>query len=491
MALTLFLVMAATPLALSPPATAEAGSREQARSSLARAVELAYANRHAEALDLLREARSRYAGSDLLPELLLQSFRSARELGDAFRARFFLTEVLRVDPESAAAAVAGSELGGLLAAEHRYEEALEAFSTAAIAAERNADGDSHRLRLRAAEIAALYLDARARARDLLRGVDPGRLEPGDRSAYSLILSRARWQSLPTSTYGLEDPNVSALALDGGDLWVGTWNGGLSRYARSEGTYAAFREGQDSLVASTVRAICATARHVWVGTDQGLSQYSKALSIWRSVEEFGGKKPRKVQALREVGDLVYAATLGDGLWVLAQEKWHRVAERELPTAYVTCLASSRRGLLVGTMDHGLFILSADGAVNAAQSWVPGLASRNITASWEDTRGTIWVATYGEGLWEWPAEAGPLRHHGLDTGELADDWVMCIAETAAGLYFGTFGGGVSFVGTSGRWSRFGLLDGLGGLDVTVALSVPGAVYFGTLGSGVSVYYEGLAR
>lgn len=479
-------------LAVSPLAVADVDldSREQTRLSLARAALLARSNRHAEALDLLRDARSRYAGTDLLPELLLQSFRSARGLGDEFRARYFLTEVMRAGPESAAAAVAGGELGELLAADHRYEEALAAFGTAARAADLHGAPGSDHLRLRAAEIAVLYLDDRARARELLEGVDPGRLEGEDLASYSLVLSRARWESLPTSTFGLEDPNVSALTLDAGDLWVGTWNGGLSRYARSDGTYAVFREGQDSLVASTVRAVCATARHVWVGTDQGLSQYSKALSKWRTVEEFSGKEAMKVQALREVEDRVYAATLGDGLWALIGETWVRIAERELPTAYVTCLAPSSRGLLVGTMDHGVFVVSSDGQVTAAEVWAPGLVSRNITALCEDARGTIWVATYGEGLWEWPAEAGQLRRHGLATRELGDDWVMCIAEASGGLYFGTFGGGASFVDSGGRWTRFGLSDGLGGLDVTVVLSAPGAVYFGTLGSGVSVYHEGRA-
>jgi ligand-binding sensor domain-containing protein len=452
-------------------------------------VELANQGRHAQALELLRAARSEYAGSELLPELLLQSSRSARASGEEFRARWFLTEVLRLSPESAVAAVAGGELAELLAADHRYEEALEALRAASRAAERTGAVDPQPLLLRASEVAALYLDDRAAAWQLVSRVDARLLGGEQRRTYDLVVARARWAALPSSTFGLADPNVSALAVDGGDLWVGTWNGGLSRYTRSEGTSEVFRAGENSLVASTVRAICPTARHVWVGTDQGLSQYSKALAKWRTVEEFGGSKPRKVQAIREHDGLVYVATLGDGLWVLDGDRWARAAEADFGTAYLTCLASSSLGLLVGTMDHGLFVLSGGRARSASAVGAPAPPSRNVTAALEDAAGTVWVATYGDGLWEWRPGEGLLHWHGLASGELADDWVMCITQTRAGLYFGTFGGGVSVLAPGGGWSRFGLGDGLAGLDVTVAVPVGRAVWFGTLGAGLSVYHEGL--
>jgi ligand-binding sensor domain-containing protein len=305
----------------------------------------------------------------------------------------------------------------------------------------------------------------------------------------MVSARAKWEALPTSTFGLDDPNVSALAVDADDLWVGTWSGGLARYAWSDGSTTVFREGKDSLVANTVRAICVTSRHVWVGTDQGLSQYSKALSQWRSVAEFGGSRPKKVQAVREIGGEVYVATLGDGLWVLRGDAWERLAALELPTAYITCIGGSDRGILVGTMDRGLLLLGPDGAVAPEGAIPDALTSRNITAVGEDSRGTVWVATYGEGLWEWDLASGAARRYDVASGQFADDWVMCMVESGRGMYFGTFGGGVSFLSLEGAWSLLGLADGLGALDVMVALVVRGDVYFGTLGSGVSVYHEGL--
>ena len=104
------------------------------------------------------------------------------------------------------------------------------------------------------------------------------------------------------------------------------------------------------------------------------------------------------------------------------------------------------------------------------------------------------TYGEGLYRWNRRENRIDHFSKASGAITDDWVLCAIRTESGLYFGTFGGGVSrFVagneGEGDRWKRIGLRQGLSALDISSATYDPPRVYFGTLGSGVSILDESL--
>ena len=474
-------------------AGADAQGAEPPRISLARALELHNRGRYAESLDVLREARLSYAGTSLEAEILLLSAKNALALEDSYRARYFLSELRSRVSGGPTAYAAGILLGDLLYSQRLYADALDSYLWAyrSSGAVPLADpGELNLLSFRIAELGALHTARLAEAREHIARVSAGVLPQELRGLYSIVRSRAEWEAFQPP--GVKDPNISAIAVDGDDLWIGTWTGGLVRLARSSGEHETFREEESSLVANTVRAICITARHVWVGTDQGLSQYSKALSQWRSVEQFGAPSPRKIQAIHEVDDRVYVATLGDGLWELAQEQWRRIEGRGLPGAHVTCLGHTPQWLLVGTMDAGLAMwnLSSRSFVHIDEV-SSGIPARNITFVHQDKHGTVWVGSYGDGLWSWdPAEAA-VRHYSSGGGRILDDWVMCVAESPARLYFGTFGGGVATVDAAGEWGSLGLEDGLGSLDVMAAAWHAPAVYFGTLGSGVSVYYEELRR
>ena len=71
-------------------------------------------------------------------------------------------------------------------------------------------------------------------------------------------------------------------------------------------------------------------------------------------------------------------------------------------------------------------------------------------------------------------------------MTGSWRAC--ETDRGIYFGSFGGGVSvFLKGAGSWRRFGISDGLASADVAAIAWRAPYVFFGTLGGGVSVYNE----
>ena len=63
-----------------------------------------------------------------------------------------------------------------------------------------------------------------------------------------------WDHLTPRQLGMGDGNISAIATDGDDVWVGSWTGGLVRYTRSTGRRQVFREGPG------LAALAQSARH---------------------------------------------------------------------------------------------------------------------------------------------------------------------------------------------------------------------------------------
>ena len=329
-----------------------------------------------------------------------------------------------------------------------------------------------------AEAARIFLTAYRRMR--AGGAD------ADRGAERLY-KRLVWSSLSAEELGLSDANISALAVDGDDLWVGTWNGGICRYSIGQGLSTVFQEGRDSLIPRTVRAIEVTPDKVWIGTYQGLYRYSKATSHWQRVEFFD----EKVEALCAVRDTLYVGTLGKGLWRSDGQAWIRVNHGDLPGKFINCLMLVDPHLLIGTLDLGLVILEpAGGTAFSFDSVNPALAARNIISLLAEDENTLWIGTYGEGLYRWNRDVNRIEHFTKASGLLADDWVLCAVAAESGLYFGTFGGGVSQLSGEQRlWRRIGLRQGLAALDISTAAYFPPRLFFGTLGSGISVLDESL--
>jgi hypothetical protein len=142
-----------------------------------------------------------------------------------------------------------------------------------------------------------------------------------------------------------------------------------------------------------------------------------------------------------------------------------------------------------MTMGLVIVDlASGSMETLSEKVPQFDADNVTTILPGSDGTVWIGTYGNGLYAWSPETGGLRHFTAEAREIADDWILSSCETERALYFGSFGGGVSSLSRGdGSWRRIGLADGLASLDVpAIAWRAP-YVFFGTLGSGVSVYDE----
>lgn len=440
------------------------------------------------ALDTLRLLRSRFPDSPLLIDADSLSVECSLSARDVYKARYFLQRLLDTSPGSRAAYSAALAVARYYYDSRTWLAALEYFAKAVDIFQEARSGTRSDLDLalvHASELSTYRLNDPSRARSYFQRISGHTLPPAEAALYRQLRVRLLWSVLTADTLGLKDSNVSSLRVDGDDLWVGTWNGGVSRYSVSAGSSDPFP------TPPYARSIEAADRRIWIGTTEGLSWYGKGTARWGAAENLAADHPYNVQAVRLAAGSLYAGTLGDGLLRRGDSGWEQVNDGSLPGKFITCIAedASRGLLLIGTMNIGLVILDLkSGQMSTLAESVPGFTSENITTILPARDGRIWIGTYGEGLSVWAPDSNGVQQYTKAGSEIADDWILSSCETDRALYFGSFGGGVSVLSKAdGSWRRIGIHDGLGSLDVPAIAWRPPSVFFGTLGGGVSVYDE----
>lgn len=456
---------------------------------------------YADALAAVRTMRIRSPNSRHLPEALLLAARAALQ-SEPFRARYFL-ETARSHPQASdetrfEIAVTAAEMARrdrLL--QQALQELLEALRLppAGVPPLR-----LDQVRIQAAELALYELeDVPAAAYLAMRIAEPEAFEAAQRRTYDRLVQDVRWSTITPGMLGLPDANISVITVDDDDVWIGTYNGGASRYSQSTGIARRFTSGTTGgELSDTIRAIEADGNWVWLGTFEGLSVYSKATSrLWR-IEHFGapgtGRPPIGVVSLAGIDGGIAAGTLGRGLWLADDPdgEWHRVPDNDLLGPFVTALLRRGSTLYVGTQDRGVAVMDLETERLRRLDRVRAAGVVNVRALALDKAGQLWIGTYGNGLYRWDPGSDEIVRYSTSSGTLADDFVLAAAAApdADAVLFGTFGGGAyRYSADDAEWTHFDLDNGLIAMDISSLAHAAPFTYFGTLGRGVAVLADSL--
>lgn len=473
---------------------------EQAKSALGR-------GDFDSALAVVRTMRIQVPGSKELPEALLVAARAALA-SEPYRARFFVDSALAHQHTTEALRFEIAVTSAEIWRQDRYltkavEELQEVLRVPSAQVEVTR---IDQVRLQAAELVFYELGDRATAAYLaLQIVNPSALDPSEQRAYGRLVNSVLWSRLTPDVLGLPDANVSAIAIDGDDVWIGTFNGGAARYSQSTGITSRFTPATSNWqLAETIRSIEVDGNWVWFGTFEGLSVYSKATSrIWR-VAKFGapGAKrgdppPLSIVALEEIDGGIAVSAIGAGgdargLWFAEDPdgEWTRVQDGNLPGRRVTALARAGGTLYIGTEDRGVVVMDLkSGRVHrAAAPWTAGAV--NVQALTVDEEEMVWIGTYGTGIYRWDPTTNEISQYSTSSGTMADDYVLSAATMAGSVVFGTFGAGAYHYSVSDdKWTAIDLESGLMALEITAIANAGAYTYFGTLGSGVAVLASSL--
>ncbi len=153
-------------------------------------------------------------------------------------------------------------------------------------------------------------------------------------------------------HGLVNNHTYALAASHGQLMVGTL-GGISLLEAGV-VKASFTTSNSGLRHNWVTALLSTGEEWFAGTYGSGVLHMAATGAWQSYPDM----PRNVivnpNAMAASGDRIVAGTLGQGLLVYVQGRWHTITGG-LPSSNVTAVTAAGGYLFVGT-DNGLVRLS---------------------------------------------------------------------------------------------------------------------------------------
>ncbi len=289
----------------------------------------------------------------------------------------------------------------------------------------------------------------------------------------------------TVAHGLANNQVLSMAEDKmGNIWFGTFGSGVCRFDGSTFTTFTTKHG---LANNTILSIAQDKTgKLWFGTGGGgVSNYDgKNFKTFSTTDGLGNNTVMSI-AEDKTGNLWFA-TIGGGVSrynpSTAKPFMTYTTEHGLASNVVICICPDRAGnLWFGTYGGGTS--RYDGKQFTAFSNMHGLANNQVVNIAEDRSGNLWFCTEGGGVSRFD---GRTFTSFSATQGLASNAVKTITEDRLGnLWFGTFGNGVSCY-NGDAFTNFSTAQGLANNKVySIEEDKKGNLWFGTDGGGVSCY------
>jgi len=286
----------------------------------------------------------------------------------------------------------------------------------------------------------------------------------------------------TSAQGLANNIIYSIVEDkAGNIWFGTSGGGVSRYDGKSFTSLTTAQGLSN---NTVWSILQDKKgNLWFGTSGGgVSRYDGKSFVNFTVAQ--GLANNTVRSITEdIAGNLWFATDGGGVSRYDGKSFTNFTTAQgLASNIIYSIAEDKAGnLWFGTSGGGVSRYDGRSFINFTTA--QGLANNIVHNITEDKTGNLWFATDGGGVSRYD---GKIFTNFTTAQGLANNSVWSITQDKTGhLWFGTFGGGVSrFVGKS--LANFTTAHGLANNIVySITEDKTGNLWFGTLEGGVSRY------
>ncbi|TND01226.1 MAG: Adenylate cyclase [Bacteroidetes bacterium] len=277
-----------------------------------------------------------------------------------------------------------------------------------------------------------------------------------------------------------DALPSALLDQSGNLWFGTYGGGVSRYDGKSFTTFTTSNG---LVNNTVVSIAQERSGIiWFGTSGGLSRYD-GKSFTSFTKKQGLADNMVLSMLQDKSGNMWFAT-GKGVSRYDGKSFtNYTTEQGLAYAVAYCIKEDKAGnIWIGTYGGGVSRFDGKHFKNYTSN--DGLANNIIFSIHQDRSGKIWFGSYGNGvsLFDGKSFTNFTTRDGLAGNEV----YQMIEDKEGNLWLATNGGVSRRNKDAGTFTNF---TGKQGLPMNHVLTVTedrsGNLWFGTYGSGISCY------
>lgn len=251
----------------------------------------------------------------------------------------------------------------------------------------------------------------------------------------------------TTDNGLGLDNITSSILDkSGNLWFGTWGGGVSKFDGVSFTNFTTEHGLSN---NLVHCLAEDGEgNIWIGTDGG------GLSIY---DGYAFTQKHEYQWLQD--GVIYGIT-----------------------------ADSNGNIWIAAGEGGAYFFNGQSFTKYAKE--DGLPGSNIIKIAEDKDGFIWFGTGNKGVARFDGEV--FTQFDKNDG-LAENGIYCISTDKSGnIWFGTKGGGVSKYevhpdkSEKGKFTNYTTADGLGHNDIwDIEKDFEGNIWLATGGGGIAKF------
>ncbi|MBN1399403.1 MAG: alpha/beta fold hydrolase [Anaerolineae bacterium] len=202
-----------------------------------------------------------------------------------------------------------------------------------------------------------------------------------------------WRTFRTATSPLPNDWISALASDAQSLWIATYGGGLAQWSADE--WQIYTRANSPLPSDRLTALAVDATGgLWIGTQLSGLAHRDRQGTWR-VYPLELAPALEITALLSTSDEIWVGT-PKGLAILDPRvgRWRWFDSGHLPADEVTALALAA--------DGGVWIGTPEGLAHWHSGLMrifgqrDGLPHQTVSALGVDLQGQVWVGSYVRGL-----------------------------------------------------------------------------------------------
>ncbi len=260
----------------------------------------------------------------------------------------------------------------------------------------------------------------------------------------------------------------------GNVWAGTFYKGLNLWLDKRDSYQLFyvNDAPGSIRGSIVRSICpAPSGGLWIGTEDGALEFFDPKT--REMTHFSEPKGTfyNIQDVKRVGNELWIATYGDGLFRYRPDQRKIVSHYSFPNDNVIRQCEMKDGKIVVGTHEGLYLYNTE---RDGFDKVDALGDYFIHALFQDSRENLWVGTYGSGIWLLDKDMRLIRRVNTSNegqGIKSNHITSFLEDSGHRIWITTEGGGISFTSRDWTTDKLGLrnLAKADGLPSNVACAI----------------------
>ena len=330
------------------------------------------------------------------------------------------------------------------------------------------------------------------------------------------LCRLDTKSGAAELFRLPDARVYTILIDSADrIWIGTWGGGLLLFEPESHRILQYTAAMpDSVPNDVIYSLYQDSSGVlWIGTNGGgLAK----LVAWENRYSYIRENNANPDALPEGKVTAIAKDSSGEMWygvynaglhrlVAGTNRFVHYLNRKndpssLSNDIINSLFVDRAGRLWVTTNGGIDLYDrASDSFRHPYANDPNFPIKDsvITDYFQDSRGSIWIGTYTDGLYRFDSKMREYVHYSTTaaaSNAITDNFIRMVYEDTTGdIWVGTNNGLNRYTYRSDSMTQFGATGNIGhsisqGNVTDIQEGGDGRIYISTRGGGVSIYHRG---